>query len=486
MDCRKFHVRACTSTTTRESSFNFKRSACSNGIRMRPIVPTPAEKKLPPLPESVTKALPPETQFPVDCWFDDDTCILDLDYFVRTLSGIKSRGVRPDLIGAIIVHYASKWLPDINADADADADANVAIPRSPERERESAAPAAAAAHAHWSKKRFFVETLVGILPPDKDSVACNFLLRLLRVANMVGADQGCRLQLERRVASQLDQAMLQELLMPAFSHTCGTLLDVDLVHRLVRMFVELDESVKSGAAIVKVARLVDGYLAEAALDANMTLSQFIALGQALPSYARATDDGLYRAIDTFLKAHPTTSKQEKKTLCKLIDSRKLSPEATFHVAQNERLPVRCVMQLLSSEHAKLNCHVQWSGSLNQMCNPSNTMGPVPGRCPSKREATLQQVEIRKLREDVMRLQSQLYSLQVQMMTLLEKKKGIFRWRKLGEPMFQSAGSGWVERFERAGGDSDLVMDGRTPAQMKAKLVQGKKTPPPKKWANSPC
>ncbi|KAK7261921.1 hypothetical protein RIF29_28245 [Crotalaria pallida] len=43
------------------------------------------------------------------CWFDD-ACILDMDYFVKTLSGIKEKGVRADLIGSIITHYASRWL----------------------------------------------------------------------------------------------------------------------------------------------------------------------------------------------------------------------------------------------------------------------------------------------------------------------------------------------------------------------------------------
>jgi len=39
-----------------------------------------------------------------------------MDYFVKTLSGIKAKGVRPELIGSIITHYASKWLPDLSND----------------------------------------------------------------------------------------------------------------------------------------------------------------------------------------------------------------------------------------------------------------------------------------------------------------------------------------------------------------------------------
>lgn len=55
------------------------------------------------------------------------------------------------------------------------------------------------------------------------------------------------------------------------------------------------------AAKMKVAKLIDSYLAEIARDGNLTFSKFQALAEALPDFSRTTDDGLYRAIDTFLK-----------------------------------------------------------------------------------------------------------------------------------------------------------------------------------------
>jgi hypothetical protein len=223
-------------------------------------------------------------------WFDD-ACILDMDYFVKTLAGIKAKGVRPDLIGSIIAHYASKWLPDLSDDHHPSTDKGLAnFAESPENVTTS-----------WMKKRFFVETLVGILPPEKDSIPCNFLLRLLRIANMVGVEPTYRAELEKMISWQLDQASLKELMIPSFSHTCGTLLDVELIIRLVGRFVNLDEIAKSDAALIKVAKLVDSYLAEAAVDSNLNLAEFVALAGALPSHSRATDDGLYRAIDTYLK-----------------------------------------------------------------------------------------------------------------------------------------------------------------------------------------
>ncbi|XP_057543847.1 root phototropism protein 3-like [Amaranthus tricolor] len=351
-------------------------------------------------------------------WFDD-ACILDMDYFVKTLSGIKSKGVRPDLVGSIIAHYASKWVPELSESRDV---------TGPETDDPSAFPKSMT--STWKKKKFFVETLVGILPPENDTVPCNFLLRLLRVANMVGVELTYREELEKRVSWLLDQASLKELMIPCFSHTCSTLLDVELVLRLVKRFMGLDEVVKSGAALIKVAKLVDGYLAEIAMDSNLKLEEFIQIAGALPAHARAIDDGLYRAVDTYLKVHPGITKQERRLLCRLIDSRKLSPEACLHASQNERLPVRAVVQVLFSEQNKITRQLDWSGPLSTTRSPNSNGLDLPGRCHSKREVSAQKIEIKRLKEDVLRLQNQINLLQNQLEKVVEKKKGFFRWKRL--------------------------------------------------------
>ena len=234
-------------------------------------------------PESFPSRSP--SQLSSECWFDD-ACILDMDHFIKTLSGIKAKGVRPDLIGSIITHYASIWLPE-----DLSSNGLTQLEESPE-----------SLGASWMKKRFFIETLVSILPPEKDSIPCNFLLRLLGTANMVGVESTYRSELEKRISWQLEEASLKELMIPSFSQSCETLLDVELVIRLVKRFVSFAcEGSKSGAALVKLAKLVDCYLAEAAVDVNLNLAEFVSLAGALPGHARATDDGLYRAIDTYLK-----------------------------------------------------------------------------------------------------------------------------------------------------------------------------------------
>ncbi|XP_048440077.1 root phototropism protein 3-like [Pyrus x bretschneideri] len=423
--------------------------------------------KNPDLEESISFPGKP-SQFAAECWFDD-ACILDMDYFVKTLAGIQAKGVRPDLIGSIITHYASKWLPDLSGDSNISDQKNLTnFSSSPE-----------SITGLWMRKRFFVETLVGVLPPEKDSIPCNFLLRLLRTANMVAVEPAYRAELEKRISWQLDQASLKELMIPSFSHTCGTLLDVELVTRLVKRFVNLDEAAKSGAAMVKVSKLVDCYLAEAALDANLSLNEFGALAGALPSHSRATDDGLYRAIDTYLKAHPGVSKQDRKNLCRLIDSRKLSPEASLHAAQNDRLPVRAVIQVLFSEQSKLHRNIDWSGSFSGSARSPNPFLDQPARCFSKREMSTMQMEIRNLKEDVLRLQNQCNSMQVQV-ERKDKKKGLFKWtRNLGiMPSFR--GHVGVVKINEAG-DGEVGYGKQTPVDMKTMLVRARATP---KWRKS--
>ncbi|KAM0944834.1 putative NPH3 domain-containing protein [Dioscorea sansibarensis] len=351
-----------------------------------------------------------------ESWFDD-ACVLDIDHFVKTLTGIKAKGVHSELLGSLISHYASKWLPELSGrDMTTLSISNGSSPGS--------------SVAAWMKKRFLIETLIGILPAEKDSVQCGFLMRLLRAASMVEVSPASMAELEARVAAQLERVTLKELMIPAFRHTCGTVLDVGLVLRLVKRFVGLEEGQgKSGPApaAAKVAKLVDSYLAEAALEPEMKVEEFEELVKAVPSHARTLDDGLYRAIDTYMKIHPGISKQEKKTLCKLMDTKKLSSEASNHAAQNERLPLRSVIQILFSDRSKLaRLASDYSGQMSLSRSPNSA------RCHSKRELLAQHQEVHRLKDDVARLQIQCQSLQAQMDRITEKnrknsKRGFFGW-----------------------------------------------------------
>ncbi|MCO5612527.1 hypothetical protein L7F22_066795 [Adiantum nelumboides] len=308
-------------------------------------------------------------------WWVEDVSSLCVQYFVKVIMAIRSKGMRSDLVGAAVVQYALKWIPGLDKD-DLNADASPSVEQDPANVNTGTDTDAFT--NLQSINRLMLESLVTILPTQKDSLSCSFLLRMLRIANMLNASITCRKELERRVGIQLEQANLTDLLIPSFNHTNETLFDVDLVQRVVENFLIQEQAsplvnvnmmmssyngaseqrggggaMSSQNAKIKVAKLIDSYLAEVARDANLSVAKFQALAEELPEYARACDDGLYRAIDTYLKAHPATSEVDRKKLCRLMDCQKLSLDACMHAAQNERLPLRVVVQVLFCEQVKL-------------------------------------------------------------------------------------------------------------------------------------
>lgn len=62
-----------------------------------------------------------------------------------------------------------------------------------------------------------------------------------------------------------------------------------------------DERRRMSAAMEKVARTFDEYLRAVALHADFPVGKFVDLAECLPDIARNDHDGLYHAIDTYLK-----------------------------------------------------------------------------------------------------------------------------------------------------------------------------------------
>uniref|UniRef100_A0A7N1A3D1 Phototropic-responsive NPH3 family protein n=2 Tax=Kalanchoe fedtschenkoi TaxID=63787 RepID=A0A7N1A3D1_KALFE len=286
-------------------------------------------------------------------WWVEDLSVLRIDLFAQVITAMRCRGVRPESICASLINYAQKeltrksclWNPSSN-------------------HSKSDINPGSCVH-----EILVIETVVGLLPVEKLVVPINFLFGLLRSALMLNCTVACRLDLERRIGSQLDLATLDDLLIPSLRHASDTLFDVDTIHRILTGFAQRDDSEvdmedesffecesphsPSQSALLKVAKLVDNYLAEIAPDANLKLSKFLAIAEALPEHVRINHDELYHAIDVYLKAHQSLPDADKKKVCKLIDFQKLSPEAGAHAAQNERLPLQSIVQVLYFEQLRL-------------------------------------------------------------------------------------------------------------------------------------
>ncbi|XP_042004861.1 BTB/POZ domain-containing protein At1g30440-like [Salvia splendens] len=289
-------------------------------------------------------------------WWYEDVSNLSLPLYKRLISVMESRGVKQEIIAGSLVCYARKYLPGLNR-----------------RHGGSESRVVSASLLSEEDQKALLEEIDRLLPLQKDLVPTKFLFGLLRTARFLRADASCVSNLEKRIGMQLDQATLEDLLMPNVSYTMETLYDVDCVQRILEHFLTMDQvvgdaspgSVDDGqlmesaslTPITMVAKLIDGYLAEVAPDVNLKHPKFHSLASIVPEYARPLDDGLYRAIDVYLKSHPWLAEPEREQLCRLMDCQKLSLEACTHAAQNERLPLRVIVQVLFFEQLQLRTSI---------------------------------------------------------------------------------------------------------------------------------
>ncbi|XP_028799156.1 BTB/POZ domain-containing protein NPY1-like [Neltuma alba] len=291
-------------------------------------------------------------------WWVEDICELDIDIYKRLMTTVKSKGRMDGLvIGEALKTYAIRWLPD--------------------------SIEALVSEAHAWRNKFLVETIVCLLPPDNAvGCSCTFLLKLLKVAILVGVDESVKEELVKSTCLKLHEASIKDLLIPARPPQT-TIYDVQLVQCLLNRYMN-EKGISSNMKIsekkdkgndkasfahmffVNMGRLADNFLAEIAHDPNLSLSSFVDLSQVIPVFARPNHDVLYRAIDIYLKEHPNMTKAERKKLCGLMDVKKLSVNASMHAAQNERLPLRVVVQVLFFEQVRASASVQALGNKNSM------------------------------------------------------------------------------------------------------------------------
>lgn len=239
-----------------------------------------------------------------DWWYEDVSC-LRWPLYRRLILTVASNGMKSERVVGAIMYYARRHLPLLG--------------RETSFRSWNATPHGAASSTPEMDQRNLLEQLVELLPDQKGVTPSNFLLRLLRTAILLEASPSCRENLEKRVGAQLDQAALEDLLIPTMGYSVETLYDVDCLQRMLDHFILVDHDDPVSNCIVdegqmmrvshsltpmsQVASLIDSYLAEVAPDVNLKPTKFRSLAGVIPDYARPSDDGLYRAIDIYLKVN---------------------------------------------------------------------------------------------------------------------------------------------------------------------------------------
>ncbi|CAJ1976750.1 unnamed protein product [Sphenostylis stenocarpa] len=317
-----------------------------------------------------------------DWWFDDVSS-LSLKLYKRFIQGASARNMKPRRIAGSLVYYAKKHIPLLGSQTSS-------------QNGNSSSFKSSLSTPSEADQRNLIEEIVELLPNEKGLAPTKFLLVCLRTAMALYASSSCCSSLEKRIGAQLDEADLEDLLIPNIGYSMETLHDIDCVQRMLDHFMIVEHDVIDSASndieeerrivgssqalspMAKVANLIDSYLAEVAPDVNVKLPKFQSLAAVIPDHVRSLDDGIYRAIDIYLKNHQWLTDSEKEQICRVMNCQKLSLEASTHAAQNERLPLRVVVQVLFFEQLKLRTSVAgWFFASDNIENSQNLNANLP-------------------------------------------------------------------------------------------------------------
>ncbi|KAL8472954.1 hypothetical protein ACS0TY_029970 [Phlomoides rotata] len=388
---------------------------------------------------------------PVVDWWAEDLTVLRVDLFQRALIAMMARGFKQYALAPILMLYAQKSLRGLDVFGKG---------RKKIEAREE------------HEKRVVLETIVSLLPREKNAMSVSFLSMLLRAALFLETTVACRLDLEKRMSLQLGQAVLDDLLIPSYSFTGDTLFDVDTVQRIVMNFLDTEMELNrmgytntnaadeeyispSPSDVERVTKLMENFLSEIASDRNLSVSKFASLAEVIPEQSRVTEDGMYRAIDIYLKAHPALSDMERKKVCSVMDCQKLSREACAHAAQNDRLPVQTVVQVLYYEQQRLRDVMD--SSLNNSPPLSTKLSPVVDPHPVPDEVSTLRRENHDLKFELVKMKMRLKEIEGKS----EKSSGATKPPLAPRKSFMSTVSKKLGKIIRADGLTSQGSKGRT-------------------------
>ncbi|XP_010557566.1 PREDICTED: BTB/POZ domain-containing protein At1g50280 [Tarenaya hassleriana] len=191
----------------------------------------------------------------------------------------------------------------------------------------------------------------GVILTGKSAFSCRKLFWVLRVLSGFSLTMESRIGLETLIGEMLDQATLDDLLIRGNSGGKGLSYDVDLVIRLLKVFVNNTDQ-ESSQSMTRMGELNDKYLREISPDQNLKVSMFLGVAESLPDSARDCFDGVYRAIDIYLECHPNLSLEDRTELCRCLNFKKLTLETCKQLSRNPKIPPIITVHALKSQRLK--------------------------------------------------------------------------------------------------------------------------------------
>lgn len=150
-----------------------------------------------------------------EMWWFNDVATLRIDHFTRIITALRAKGMRPEIIGSCIMQYGEKWLPSLEVEIDRvgrfgygknELQWNITNGRTQEGDI-----------GPIKEQRTIIESLVSILPPQKEAVSCKFLSKMLKVAIVYSASPALVSELEKRIGLMLENANVNDLLIPSYT-----------------------------------------------------------------------------------------------------------------------------------------------------------------------------------------------------------------------------------------------------------------------------
>ncbi|KAF5740074.1 root phototropism protein 3-like [Tripterygium wilfordii] len=320
----------------------------------------------------------------VDNWWFEDISFLRIDHFLEVIKSIKRRGMRAELVGSCIAQWTTRWLSQIHLGLD-----NNLAPR----------------QLTHQLIRITTESLITVLPDAENSVSCNFLLHLLKAGLMMNINCELLNKLERRIALMLEGCSVQDLLVKNYGSDI-TYNDCSTIIRAVEAYVSFVLRDPAPRAF-SVGRLIDGFLTQIARDKKLTAESFQSLAEALPKSARYCNDNLYRAMDMYLKAHPSLTEEERERVCSTMDYHKLSQEARQHAMKNDRLPLKIATRFVLLEQVNMTRTITAAGC---NCRRTKTQLIVKVSKGLEKRQMASKMELKKMKKEVETMKAQLSEL----------------------------------------------------------------------------
>ncbi|KAL4299603.1 hypothetical protein HN51_050309 [Arachis hypogaea] len=292
-------------------------------------------------------------------WWTEELAGLDVDSFGKVIAAMKQRGAKTLTVAGALITYTERALRELVRDQTGGRSGGAGVQLSDPGDSSDSDSSSNSR----TEQREILQSIVSLFPSEKAAFPINFLCCLLRCAIYLSASSSCKRELEKRISEILEHVTVDDLLVLSFTYDGERLLDLDSVRRIISGFVEKEksESVFSAgtfredfsAAMHRVAKTIDVYLAEIAAYGDLTISKFNGIAVLIPKNARKVDDDIYRAVDIYLKVHPNLDEIEREKVCSVMDPLKLSYEARVHASQNKRLPVQIVLHALYYDQLKI-------------------------------------------------------------------------------------------------------------------------------------